>query len=72
MVILRSSEIRNMTADNIETKLKELRKEFMKEKGKIDVGSIADNPGRQKELKKTIARILTIKKEMKSKNAGHM
>ena len=72
MAILRSQEIRNLAPDKIEEKLKELKKENKKEKGKVDVGGVADNPGRIKEIRRTTARIHTIKKEMIKKNAGNM
>lgn len=72
MAIMRSREIRNLAPDKIKNKLKELKIEYMKEKGKVDVGGVADNPGNIKRIKKTIARILTIKKEMIKKNAGNM
>ena len=65
MAILRSKEIRSLGKKDLDKKLKELKLELTKEKGKIDVGGVVDNPGRMKEIKKTIARILTIKKEEK-------
>ncbi len=64
MAILRPKKIRDMGAEERDKKLKELKLELFKEKGKIDVGGVSDSPGRIRELRKTIARILTIKKEM--------
>ena len=72
MAILRSLEIRNLTKDKLKDKVKELKMELMKEKGKVDIGGVADNPGKMREIKKTIARIYTIEKEMIKKNAGNM
>ena len=40
-------------------RLNELRLELAKEKGQIAIGGSPSNPGRIKEIKKTIARILT-------------
>ncbi len=63
MAILRSEELRDMSKDELDEKIFELRSEFLHEKSKIASGGVADNPGRIKEIRRTIARILTIKKE---------
>lgn len=75
MAILKSKQIREMKKEDIEKKLKEIKLELFKEKGKIDVGGVADNPGKIKALKRTIARVLTIQKEKMgelNKNARNM
>ncbi len=64
MAILRAKNIRDMRSEDRVKKLKELKLELFKEKGKIDVGGVSDNPGKIRELRRTIARILTIDKEM--------
>ncbi len=64
MAIIRAKNIRDMRAEDRSKKLKELKLELFKEKGKIDVGGVSDNPGKIRELRRTIARILTIDKEM--------
>ncbi|MBW6461558.1 MAG: 50S ribosomal protein L29 [DPANN group archaeon] len=64
MAILRPKQIRDMNAEDRNKKIDELKLELFKEKGKIDVGGVSDNPGRISEIKRTIARILTIQKEM--------
>ncbi|MFH0928764.1 MAG: 50S ribosomal protein L29 [Candidatus Aenigmatarchaeota archaeon] len=43
------------------SRLSELRLELAKERSQIAIGGSASNPGRIKEVKKTIARILTEK-----------
>lgn len=63
MAILRSDEIRDMSTEEMDEKMFELRSELLHEKSKIASGGVADNPGRIKEIRRTIARILTIKKE---------
>jgi len=63
MAILRSEEIRDMSKEEIDEKTFELRSELLREKSKIAAGGVADNPGRIKEIRRTIARIMTIKKE---------
>ena len=66
MAILKADEIRNMTENELEEKMDDLKLELAKEKGKTDMGSFPENPGRIKEIKKTIAKILTILKERRS------
>lgn len=65
MVILRSEEIRDMSEEETGEKMFELRSELLREKSKIASGGTADNPGRIKEIRRTIARIMTIQKESK-------
>jgi large subunit ribosomal protein L29 len=65
MAILRSEEIRDMAEEEMDDKIFELRSELLSERSKIAAGGVADNPGRIKEIRRTIARILTIKKENK-------
>jgi large subunit ribosomal protein L29 len=63
MVILRSKEIRDMGIDEIQKKLDELKAEYAKNVSKSSAAGVYDNPGKIKELKKTIARVLTIMNE---------
>ena len=48
-----------MSRPDLINRLSELRLELAKEKGNIAIGGTPSNPGRIKEIKKTIARILT-------------
>ncbi|MEN6292952.1 MAG: 50S ribosomal protein L29 [Methanobacterium sp.] len=63
MVILRSKEIRDMGIDEIQKKLDELKAEYAKNVSKSSAAGVYDNPGKIKELKRTIARVLTIMNE---------
>jgi len=63
VAILRSEEIRDLSDEDMEEKIKELRDELLREKSMIASGGAPENPGRIREIKRTIARILTIKKE---------
>jgi len=58
-----------MSELELENKLVELRKELMKANSQIAIGTIPKNPGRVKEMKRTIAKILTVRKE-KSKGGS--
>ena len=63
MVILRMSEIRNMSTDELKAKLDELRYELMLLKAEVKSGARPSNPGKIKEIRRTIARILTALRE---------
>ncbi len=58
MAIIRKSELKKMSAEELEKKLAELRMELLKLNAQRAVGASV-NPGRLRETKKTIARILT-------------
>jgi large subunit ribosomal protein L29 len=63
MPILRVKEIRGMSHDDRQKKLSELRTELVRLKTMVKAGGSLDNPARVHELRKTIARILTIDSE---------
>jgi large subunit ribosomal protein L29 len=65
MTILRAKQIREMKTEDIDAKLSELRLELAKELGNVKMGRPVKNPGKIGELKRTIARLLTIKHEKK-------
>jgi len=53
-----------MSAEEINEKVKELRTELARIKATVASGSPPENPGRIRAIRRTIARLLTIKKEM--------
>ncbi len=63
MVILRPDEIREMSDSEIEEKVNDIKLELSKEEGQVAIGGFPENPGRIKELKRTLARIKTIQSE---------
>ena len=65
MAILRANQIRDMAEAEIPAKLVEIKNELALERGRVKRGGKATNSGRIKELKKTVARILTITHEKK-------
>jgi large subunit ribosomal protein L29 len=65
MAILRLKEIRDMPSEKRQEKVNELRTELARLKTMIKAGGSIDNPTRIKELRKTIARLLTIEAEEK-------
>ena len=72
MAILRKKEIRELSPEERKSKLDELEQELMKQQSKLASTGIPDNSGRLREIKKTIARILTIDSEVKAKNVRDM
>lgn len=65
MPILRVKEIRDMSSDARVKKLKELRAELSRLKTMIEAGGAVENSARIRELRKTIAKIMTIENERK-------
>ena len=65
MAILKAQDIRALEKKEFAKKIAEFRREISKERGKIDVGGVPTNPGRIREMRRTIARMLTIKQEKK-------
>ncbi|MBL7206272.1 MAG: 50S ribosomal protein L29 [Candidatus Aenigmarchaeota archaeon] len=63
MAILRPVDIRKMKPEELDKRLNELQLELSKEKANISVGASTTSPGRIREIKKTIARIKTLKGE---------
>ena len=63
MPILRTSEIRDMSSEEREERLQELRTELRKINTMVNAGGSAENPGRSKAIRKTMARILTVMNE---------
>ena len=65
MPILRVREIREMSPEERRKKLNELRAELMRIRTMIKAGGSIENTSRIRELRKAIARILTIENEEK-------
>jgi large subunit ribosomal protein L29 len=67
MVILRTKDIRKMDEKDTEKQLRELHLELSKERANIHIGASVTSPGRIREVRRTIARIKTIKNEKRKK-----
>lgn len=63
MAILRVEEIRDMTPAEREAELEDLETELLNENAIKAAGGQPENPGRIGELRRTIARIKTIRRE---------
>jgi large subunit ribosomal protein L29 len=65
MPILRLKEIDEMSSEERTKKLSELRAELSRLRTMVAAGGAVENPARIKELRKTIAQVLTIESEQK-------
>lgn len=63
MAILRADEIRELTDDEVEEELENLEAELLRVRSVQAAGGAPENPGRISEIRRTIARIKTIKRE---------
>ena len=63
MAILRMREIRYMSAEQRDNQLKKLQKDLAHLRAGVATGGSLEKPSMVKDVKKTIARILTIMKE---------
>jgi large subunit ribosomal protein L29 len=63
MAIVHTEELRDMTPAERESELEELETELLNSKAVKAAGGAPENPGRIKELRRTIARIKTVQRE---------
>ena len=59
MAIIKKNEFENMSEQNLQEKLVDLKKELMKYNSQRYSGTPPENPGKVREVRKTIARIYT-------------
>ena len=67
MTIIRVKEIRQMSSEERKKRLSEFKAELVRLKTMIKAGGSIENPMRIKELRRTIARIKTIEREVAGK-----
>ena len=71
MAIIRKRQLREMSNADIKKRLSELRLELSKDKAQIAVGGSPPNPGKTRETKRTIAKLLTqLNKKKGGKKTG--
>jgi len=63
MPIIRVKDIRDMSSEDRKKKLTELQTELVRLRTMVKAGGSIDNPARIRELRKAVARILTIQSE---------
>ncbi len=64
MALLKPKSIRDMRPDDRISRLKELNDELMHERGVAAMGGAPASPGKIRALRKNIARILTVQREL--------
>jgi large subunit ribosomal protein L29 len=65
MPIMRIKEINDMTSEERVKKIRELKAELSRLRTMISAGGAVENPARVKELRKAIAKTLTVESEQK-------
>ncbi len=60
MAIIKKKELKAMSKEELEAKEKEIRSEMMRELGAARSGTKPENPGKIREMRRTIARIKTV------------
>ncbi len=61
--MLKANEVRAMPKEDRKSRLSELRRDLMQERGVQAMGGSTPNPGKIRTLRREIARILTIQNE---------
>ena len=67
---MKAKELRVMNELDLAKKVLELKKELMKIDSQIAIGTVPKSPGKVKEFKRTIAKILTIKQQKIQQTGG--
>jgi large subunit ribosomal protein L29 len=62
-MVLKVKELRQMNPEERNEKLKELKEELMHERGVSAMGGSSPSPGKIRQIRQSIARILTIMQE---------
>lgn len=70
MPILRVRDIRDMSPEERGRNLRELRAELLQLRTMVEAGGAVEKPSRIWEIRKTIARILTVEREGTLKTGG--
>jgi len=59
---MKAKELKSLNEADLHVKMIELKKDMMKINAQIAIGTIPKSPGKIKEIRRTIAKILTIRK----------
>ena len=55
------NQLKNLSARELESRMDELKRELMKLQSQVATRTLPEKPGRIKQIKRTIARIITLK-----------
>ena len=64
MSIIRKSKMKEMSSEQMAEQLKELRLELSRERATSEIGASMKSPGRVREIRKTIAKMIFRKNQM--------
>ena len=70
MAIAKIKQIREMKPEDLNKRISELKLELSKELGNVKMGRPVKNPGKIRELRRSIACLLTVQHENKLKGVG--
>jgi len=68
---MRKKEVRAMDDEALKKRMSEAKKELMVERGQLRASSRASNPGKLGQLKREVARILTLLREREMVKKGN-
>ncbi len=61
MAIFRAQDVRQLSDVELDEQMEKLRVELIQHYGKVSAGGATENPGRIRELRRTVARMMTEK-----------
>ncbi len=70
MAIIKKSELKQMTPEQMTVKLHDLKSELMKIRAQISTKTTLENPGRVRVVKKTIAKLHTFIRQKKAQKVS--
>ena len=59
MAILRAKDVRQLSDVELQEQMGKIRLELIQHNGKVSAGGATENPGRIKEIRRTIARMMS-------------
>ncbi|MEI6839851.1 MAG: 50S ribosomal protein L29 [Methanomicrobiales archaeon] len=59
MAILRAKDVRQLSDVELQEQMGKIRLELIQHNGKVSAGGATENPGRIKEIRRTVARMMT-------------
>lgn len=65
MAVLKKSELKKMSTEEMNKRMLEIKKELMKLRAQASRGAQPENPGKIRALRRAIARILTVQNQKK-------
>jgi len=69
LAILKKRQMKELSDNDLVKRLNDIKLDLVKDRGQIAIGGTPSNPGKVKETKKTIAKILTELKRRGEKTA---